>query len=365
VPDLRIVQLSGSSTGGISAHVRALAAQLAADHRVILAGPQEVIQDGPPPAGTSMHRYRVDIADRPQVGDARSLAAIRTLARGADVMHAHGLRAGALAALALSTPALTRTALVVTLHNAPVGGLGVQTVAGGLLRAIGARADAVLGVSTDLVRWAEQHGAPLTERALIPAPPYTPGTALGPTARRALGLAPDHRIVLSMARLAPQKGLGLLADVAGLLADRVPQARWLVAGSGPLLDDLADQILGENLPVLLLGRRNDVPDLLASADVLVSTSAWEGQPIGLQEGLAAGVPIVATDVGGTREVTGRAARLVPYPDADAMTTQITQLLTDPDQAGRLRTAAQQRAGELPSAADALRQALGIYARVIA
>src|SRR5699024_4725769 len=105
--------------------------------------------------------------------------------------------------------------------------------------------------------------------------------------------------------------------------------------------------------------------ICASADVLVSTSAWEGQPIGLQEGLAAGVPIVATDVGGTREVTGRAARLVPYPDADAMTTQITQLLTDPDQAGRLRTAAQQRAGELPSAADALRQALGIYARVIA
>lgn len=359
MPDLRIVQLTGSSTGGISAHVRGLAQQLAQDHRVILAGPQDVI------AGSNLHTYRVEITDRPHVGDARNLAAIRTLARGADVVHAHGLRAGALAALALSTPASAHVALVVTLHNAPVGALGVQAVAGGLLRAVNARADAVLGVSSDLVQWAGAHGARRSERALIPAPPHTPGVPLGPTARQALGLAEDHRIVLSVARLAPQKGLGLLADAAGLLADRVPEARWLVAGSGPLLDDLADQIIGENLPVLLLGRRTDVPDLLASADVLVSTSAWEGQPIGLQEGLAAGVPIVATDVGGTREVTGSAARLVPYPDAGAMTTQITEVLTRPQEADDMRAAARARAGQLPTAADALRQALGIYAKVIA
>src|SRR5690625_2161526 len=162
-----------------------------------------------------MHRYRVDIADRPQVGDARSLAAIRTLARGADVMHAHGLRAGALAALALSTPALSRTALVVTLHNAPVGSGGVRTIAGGLLRAIAARANAVLGVSSDLVDWAAGHGARLTERALVPAPQTRPGTPLHGPARRALGLSPEHQIVLTVARLAPQKGLGLLADKIG------------------------------------------------------------------------------------------------------------------------------------------------------
>lgn len=359
MPDLRIVQLTGSSSGGISAHVRALAAELAADHRVILAGPRAVI------SGSVLHTYRVEISDRPQVGDARNLTAIRTLARGADVVHAHGLRAGALAALALSTPDLAHTALVVTLHNAPVGAWGVQTMAGGLLRAINARAGAVLGVSSDLVHWASTHGARRSERALIPAPPHTPGEPLGETARRALGISPEDRIVLSLARLAPQKGLGLLADVAGLLADRVPQARWLVAGSGPLRDDLADQIVGENLPVQLLGRRQDVPDLLASADVLVSTSAWEGQPIALQEGLAAGVPIVATDVGGTREVTGAAARLVPYPDAGAMTSQITEVLTGAQEAEEMRVASRLRAGELPTAADALRQALGTYARVIA
>src|SRR5699024_10729274 len=162
------------------------------------------------------------------------------------------------------------------------------------------RANAVLGVSSDLVDWAAGHGARLTERALVPAPQTRPGTPLHGPARRALGLSPEHHLVLTVARLAPQKGLGLLADSAALLADRV---------------------LGEDLPVILLGRRDDVPDLLASADVLVSTSAWEGQPINVQEALAAGVPVVATDVGGTGEVTGAAARLVPYPDPDALTTQ--------------------------------------------
>lgn len=359
--DLRIVQLSGSSAGGIGGHMRSLASALAADHRVIVAGPAGVI-DGVDPA---VRTVRIDISDRPQVGDARNLTKIRALARGADVVHAHGLRAGGLAALALSTPALAHTALVVTLHNAPVGSVGVRTVAGGLLRAIAARAAAVLGVSSDLVEWAASHGAAWSTRALIPAPSTPPGTALHGTARRGLGLAPEHRLVLTVARLAPQKGLGLLADAAALLADRAPEARWLVAGGGPLLDELADQVLGEDLPVILLGRRDDIPDLLASADVLVSTSAWEGQPINLQEGLAAGVPIVATDVGGTREVTGDAARLVSYPDPDAMATQITRILTEPALAAELSAAGRHRASQLPTHADALRQTLEIYARVIA
>ncbi len=361
MPDLRIVQLTGSTAGGIGRHVRALASALSADHRVILAGPAEVV--AAPDAG--VHPVRIEIRDRPQVSDARNLARIRTIARGADVVHAHGLRAGALAALALSTPALAGTGLVVTLHNAPVGSGGVRTIAGGLLRAIAARADAVLGVSSDLVAWADQHGARVTERALVPAPQTSPGTPLRGPARRALGLTDEHRLVLTVARLAPQKGLGLLADSAALLADRVPEARWLVAGGGPLLDELADQVLGEDLPVILLGRRDDVPDLLASADVLVSTSAWEGQPINVQEALAAGVPVVATDVGGTREVTGDAARLVGYPDPDALTTQITAVLRDDRLAEELRRAGRHRATELPTVADALRQTLGIYARVIA
>ncbi|WP_210769098.1 glycosyltransferase family 4 protein [Ruania alkalisoli] len=360
MPDRRIVQLTGSTDGGIGRHVREMASALARDNRVILAGPREALTDIASPVHTSV----IDVRDRPRAGDAAAVARIRRIARGADVLHAHGLRAGALAALALSTPTPERTALVVTLHNAAVGGHGVRSVGAGLLRMITARADVVLGVSGDLVADALAHGARRAERGLVPAPTHAPGAdSWHETARRAAGVGPDDQIVLTLARLAPQKGLGLLADSAALLADRMPTARWLVAGSGPLMDELADQVLGEALPVTLLGRRRDVPAMLASADVLVSTSAWEGQPLNVQEALAAGVPVVATDVGGTREVTGDAALLVPYGDPDALTSAITRVLTDHDLAADLRARALARAAELPTVDDAHAQLERIYAEV--
>ncbi|CAM3653093.1 glycosyltransferase family 4 protein [Occultella aeris] len=370
MPELRIVQLTGSSDGGVGRHARELAEHLAREHRVILAGPPGVIDA----AADGVHTQQVTIADRPRMSDANAVARIRSIARRADVVHAHGLRAGALAALAL-TPAghgPDRTALVVTLHNAPVGGVGMRTVAAGLERLIFARADAVLGVSGDLVEHARQLGAKNPERALVPAPVRVTGSAgqggatpLDASGRRHLGISPEHRMVLTAARLAPQKGLGLLADAAALLAARAPDARWLVAGSGPLLDELADQVLGEDLPVILLGWRDDLSTLMATADVVVSTSAWEGQPLNLQEALAAGAPIVATDVGGTAEVTGDAAELVPFPDADAMAARIAAVLSDPDRQQSMRAASLARAAGLPTAADSLAQVLRIYTTVIA
>ncbi|UFU05050.1 glycosyltransferase family 4 protein [Ruania halotolerans] len=359
MPDHRVVQLTGSSDGGVGRHARELSALLSEHNRVILAGPREVIAG----ADSRVRTTVIDVQDRPRMNDARALARIRAIARGADVLHAHGLRAGALAALALSTPTPERTALVVTLHNAAVGGQGVRSVAAGLLRVITARADVVLGVSGDLVTDALVHGARRAERALVPAPRREPAQALGETERRSLGLYPGWPMVLTVARLAPQKGLGLLADAAALLADRAPDARWLVAGNGPLMDDLADQVLGEALPVTLLGHRPDVPSLFAAADVVVSTSAWEGQPINLQEALAAGAPIVATDVGGTREVTGDAALLVPYADPDALAGAITRVLTDSMLADDLRQRSLRRAAELPTADDAAAQVLEIYADI--
>ncbi|UFU04301.1 glycosyltransferase family 4 protein [Ruania suaedae] len=358
MPDLRIVQLTGSTDGGIGRHVREMATELSNRHRVILAGPREALADAAPDLRTSV----IDVSDRPRVSDAAAVSRIRRIARGADVLHAHGLRAGALAALALSAPTPERTALVVTLHNAAVGGFGVRSVGAGLLRVITARADVVLGVSGDLVDDARAHGARRSERALIPAPAHGPqAPAWSETSRRAAGVGPGQQIVLTLARLAPQKGLGLLADSAALLADRVPAARWLVAGSGPLMDELADQILGEALPVTLLGRRPDVPTMLASADVVVSTSAWEGQPLNLQEALAAGAPIVATDVGGTREVTGQAALLVPYGDPDALVSALTRVLTDDGLRAELGHRSLARAAELPRTADACAQLERIYA----
>ncbi len=115
----------------------------------------------------------VDIAGRPR--PARDAAALlrlrRLLARDTPgVLHAHGLRAGALAALALAVPGTPRTALAVTVHNAPPAGGPAAAVYAGLELIVARRADAVLTVSADLDARLRRRGARLAGRALVPAP---------------------------------------------------------------------------------------------------------------------------------------------------------------------------------------------------
>lgn len=360
-PRRRVVQVCGSSGGGVARHVREVAAALAAADDVVLAAPESVLADVQPPVRT----VAVEITDRPRPGDQTAVRHLRLIAAGADVVHAHGLRAGALAALAVGSLGARdrRPALVVTLHNLPVGGPRVRVVSGLLERLVAGRADAVLGVSSDLVQRARARGATVTERALVPAPPRRAATRSVEEVRAALGVAPGQRLLVTVARLAPQKGLGVLCDAAARLAGDGPPVVWAVAGDGPLEEELADRIEAERLPVRLLGRREDVPDLLRAADVVVSTSEWEGQPLGVQEALAAGAAVVATDVGGTPEVTGDAAVLVPY-DAGAAADAIRSLLADPEAVAGLRTAARERAAVLPTPADVLAQLEAVYSRVL-
>jgi len=206
----------------------------------------------------------------------------------------------------------------------------------------------------------------------VPAP-FAPGEVPDETGaspeqvrrlRAELDLPPEAPVVLTLARLAPQKGLELLARTAAQVAQRLPGMRWLVAGEGPGRAELADRVAAEQLPVDLLGHRGDGAELLALADVVVSTSSWEGQPLNIQEALRAGRPVVATDVGGTGEVTGSAARLVPYGVPAALAQAISAVLTDPALAEQLGQAARRRARELPTRADTLAQVLRWYQRLV-
>jgi len=115
--------------------------------------------------------------------------------------------------------------------------------------------------------------------------------------------------------------------------------------------------------VLLLGARDDVPDLLCAADVVVSSARWEGQPVGLQEALHAGAAIVATDVGGTAAVVGDAAVLVPPGDPVSLSRAVRDVVTYGQVRDDLRSKAVERAGELPTEADAVAAALAAYAEV--
>src|SRR5690625_3852932 len=336
---MRVIQLTSSSAGGVARHARQVASLLSATKRVLLAGPPDVV------AGATVPTRIVDIADRPRLRDLVALCGLRVLARDAHILHAHGLRAGAAAVLA--TRLLPhRPAVVVTLHNLPVGGATLQRIAG-VLEVICARgADVVLGVSGDLVARAAARGARGARRALVPAParPRTSGVDLGDL-RREVGVAPGEALILTVGRRRREAG--------------AQPRRWVVVGAGPLAPDLRERIAREQLPIALLGPRDDVADLMVAADVVVSTSTWEGQPLVVQEALQVGAAIVATDVGGTAEVTGSAAELVAA-DGAALAAGISAVLADPERHDELRRAAAERAARLPGPAEVVAQLNEIY-----
>jgi glycosyltransferase involved in cell wall biosynthesis len=292
---------------------------------------------------------------------------------GADVVHAHGLRAGALAVLAARSRT-RRPAVVVTVHNAPVGGVAVASVTGVLERVVAHGADAVLAVSGDLVARQRALGARDVGRALVPAPAReataAPAEAAGEVARAVrarLGVPPGAALLVSVARLAPQKGLDVLADSLALLAARRPDlaVHAVVAGEGPLRAALESDAAARGLPLHLLGRCGEVADLLVAADLAVLPSRWEGQSLAVQEALRAGAALVATSAGGTAEVTGDAARLVPAGDARALAEAVADLLDDPAARAELRRRARDRAGTLPTTEAATAQVEALYARLAA
>ncbi|MFE5777330.1 glycosyltransferase [Brachybacterium sp. NPDC056505] len=355
----RVLIVEPAASGGLAAHVRM--------ERAVLAQ-----------AGVELPEAGVRISSRPAPADVRTVRTLRERMRASgvratvDAVHAHGLRAGALAALARG-PRGRGPRLVVTLHNRVVGPRAVRAMGRLLLRVVRSRADAVLTVSPDLDPLVR--GVPEVEHALIPALP-------GPEAHAAARVtAPDASAdpdrdepgepvepvepdepgvldVLVVARLAPQKGLDDLLDALGLLvAEAVPAAPGLrvrIAGDGPLASHLSGRIRAEHLPVELLGRREDVPDLLADCDLVVSSALWEGQPVFLQEALRAGRAIVATDAGGTRLVTGRTAHLVPVGDPAALARAITSLREEEARRSAER-ASRERSHELSGPDDLLAQ----------
>lgn len=349
-PDGPVLFVLGSSAGGVVRHVDALAARLhAGGVDVRVAGPAETLARLAAPVPTAA----VEIgASLDPVRDLQAAADLRrAVGRVPGVLvHAHGVRAGFVAALALAG-ARGRVPLVVTLHNAVLGSGARARLGTAVLGVVCRRAHVVLGVSADLVAQAHRLGADVADRALVPAPALPRGDAA--RGRDVLGAGP---VVLAVARLAPQKGLDTLLDAAAAGAG----APVVVAGDGPLRTQLEDRIRAEDLPVRLLGRRDDVADLLAAADVALSTSVWEGQPVFVQEALRAGVPLVATDAGGTREVTGEAAVLVPVGDAAGLAAAVRHLVEDRTERAVRAQRSRQRAGELPSEDDAVEQVRRVH-----
>lgn len=147
-----------------------------------------------------------------------------------------------------------------------------------------------------------------------------------------LGAAPDDFVWLAVGRLSPSKDYPNLLQALHLLTD-APRHKLYVVGVGELREALAREAeaLGLTERVTFLGRREDVPSLLAAADAAVLSSVHEGMPNVLMEALAAGRPAVATDVGGVREVMidGMSGYVVPPRRPEALAEAMARLMAQP------------------------------------
>lgn len=150
-----------------------------------------------------------------------------------------------------------------------------------------------------------------------------------PRTREELGVAPAEFLWLAIGRLLPQKDYTTLLHAFYPLA-KAP-ARLAIAGEGPLLEELQQQtqLLGVASQVTFLGVRQDIGALLAAADGLVLSSAWEGMPNVVMEALASATPVVATEVGGVSELVepGKSGFLVPARNAPALSQAMRQLMS--------------------------------------
>lgn len=153
-----------------------------------------------------------------------------------------------------------------------------------------------------------------------------------------------HPVVSVVARLQPEKGVGVFLRAAARLRDRLPGVRFVVVGDGPLRGDL-ERLAGRlGLPVRFLGFRADAPALMAEFDILVVPSFTEGTPLVVLEAAAAGVPVVASAVGGIPDQVrnGVDGLLVPPGNHLALADACTRLLSDRSLAARLARSLRER-----------------------
>jgi glycosyltransferase involved in cell wall biosynthesis len=213
------------------------------------------------------------------------------------------------------------------------------------------RMSRITGNSQAVIRELEQEGIPPSRLQLIyngidlPPPPDAAARA---ATRAALGLETDSLVLITVANLIPYKGHLDLLEALALAGDALPAGwRLLCAGRdegyGAVLRRRAEH-LGLQDRVLWLGGRRDIPDLLGAADIGVLASHEEGFSNAILEGMGAGLPIIATDVGGNAEAVldGITGYVVPRQQPDALATAIRRLAADAGLRRRLGMAGRNR-----------------------
>lgn len=234
------------------------------------------------------------------------------------------------------------------------------------------RTDAGIAISDAIRRFSmEVEGAPpdrihTVHYGLDPARIQAPSGART-NLRQLLNLSPDALVIGSVCRLVEQKGLRYGLRGFAHVADRVPDAHYVIAGEGPLRAALDAEVRALGLPdrVHFLGWRSDAHAVFAALDVFLAPSLWEGFGLVFLEAMALGVPIISTQVSAIPEVVidGDTGWLVPPRDADAIAAALLHALTDAD-ARRARGAQGRRRLETTFTPDVMvDQTLAVYRRL--
>jgi glycosyltransferase involved in cell wall biosynthesis len=338
---MKVAQLLTVSTGGIGRHVASVAPRLEQrGHQIRVFCPQ----------ATAEAQGFKDLGL-----DVWPLTNMRRFI-GADLVHAHGLKAGW---LGLPIAWMFKVPLVVTWHNAVLGDGLAPTAVRQMQRAVAMGADLTLGASQDLVDQAVRLGARNARLSPIAAPVLPPARTSRDDQRRALGAADEDTVTVTVSRLAPQKNLGMVLDIASAVRNR-PDLRFVVVGEGPEHQRLQRRIADDQLRVSLLGRRDDIASMLGAADLALLTSTWEARALVAQEALLAGVPLISTRVGGIEELVDSAGVLVPLGDVDEAARQLVALADNPAERRRLTEAGLRQAATWPDEDDVADDLAQVY-----
>lgn len=362
---MRVLQVLGTSTGGIGQHVRSLTAGLVQRGcHVVVAGPLETDRLFDFHA-TRARFVTAEIGVSPGPRDVAVARQVARWIRGADVVHAHGFRAGLVslsggagAGWPFAGVRPASVPLVLSWHNRVLTEGLKGTLMHRVEAALARGATLNLGASDDLVREASAAGG-RAELGMVAPPRPAPSSRTREQVRSEVDVD-TQPMVLAVGRLHAQKDYPtLLAAMADLQA-RDPRPVLVVAGDGPEESSLTELARSLDVDVRWLGRRDDVADLMMAADVLALASVWEARALVVQEAMQLGLPVVTTDVGGVTELVGDGAIVVPSGDPSGLARGIEAVLDDPITTGQMVERAKRIAESWPNEAAVVDRMLAAY-----
>ncbi|MEM2294039.1 MAG: glycosyltransferase family 4 protein [Nitrososphaerota archaeon] len=294
--------------------------------------------------------------------------------RGFDIIHSH-FQLGSIAAILLKKT-LGAKALIRTAHagkewgDGPIAFLCRQVLTNWFFPFL---FNVEIGVSKSIVDALDKRpGARIVgKKALlvynaVPLDRFAFSVGNRNLARSEIGLPADSPVVGYVGRLRKEKGLTTLIDAAAIVHIHRPEVKFLIVGDGEMRDSLSERVrnLGLSDVVIFIGARQDVEYLYQLMDLFVLPSFWEGLPIAILESMASGVPVIATDLPGVRELIlhEHTGWLVRPGDPRSLALTILEALSDPNKCSKVAQTALQEVVLRFSLTDIAKQHENIYKR---